>query len=376
MIIGVPKEIKDGEFRIAITPSNVGVLIENNHKVLVETNAGNKAGFSDEDYKVSGAEIVYDSKEIYKRAELIVKVKEILPEEFNMLREDHIIMTYIHSANRLPQTEALLDNKVVAFAYEDVKDEYGEFPLLVPMSEIAGDVGLLVGVFYLSNINGGNGKLICGAPGIKNINIVIFGAGNVGLRAAKLAVGLGADVTLMDTNIRRMREIETSLLPEVKTLYSNKVNVIDAISTADLVINAVKWFPGLTIISRDMLKYMKPNSLIIDIDAEPGGAIETSQYSTHDNPIFVVDGIRHIGIPNLPSAVANTSSIALSNATISYVLEVANKGWMRAAKENKNLIHGLDFVKGLLTFKPTADAFNLKYTDVNEAIYKIENNLI
>lgn len=372
MVIGVPKEIKDGEFRVSITPSNVKKLIDSNHKVVVETNAGAAGCFSDDDYRKAGAEIVSSMKEVYEKAQLIVKVKEILPEEFDLLKENHIIMTYIHSANRLPQTNALLDNKVVGFAYEDVKDENGEFPLLIPMSEIAGDVGLLIGVYNLFNTNGGNGKLICGAPGTDNVNIVIFGAGNVGLRAAKLGIGLGANVTLMDTDINRMREVETYLLPQAKTLYSNKANVIEAISEADLVINAVKWFPGLTILSKDMLKYMKPNSLIVDIDAEPGGAIETSQYSTHENPVFVVDGIRHIGIPNLPSAVSATSSTALSNATIPYILEVANKGWLKAAKENQNLMHGLDFVKGKLTFKPTADAFNLPYTDVCEAILQVE----
>lgn len=372
MIVGVPKEIKDGEFRVAITPSNVRRLVDNNHKVIVETNAGAAGCFKDDDYENAGAEIASTIEEVYAKAEFIVKVKEILPEEFGLLKENHIIMTYIHSANRLPQTKAFLDNKVVAFAYEDVEDENGEFPLLVPMSEVAGDVGLLVGVYNLFNTNGGNGKLVCGAPGIGNIKIVIFGAGNVGLRAAKLGIGLGADVTLMDTNIKRLRDVQSYLLPEAKTLYSNKSNVIEAISTADLVINAVKWVPGLTIISRDMLKYMKPNSLIVDIDAEPGGAIETSKYSTHENPVFLVDGIRHICIPNLPSAVSNTSSMVLSNATIPYIIEVANKGWLRAAKETKNLINGLDFIKGILTFKPTAEAFDLPYTDVNEAISKFE----
>lgn len=372
MIVGLPKEIKEGEFRVAITPANVRRLADNNHRIIVETGAGIAGCFSNDDYKEAGAEIVSNIKEVYENAELIVKVKEILPEEFDLLRENHIIMTYIHSANRLPQTKALLGNKVVAFAYEDVKDENGEFPLLIPMSEVAGATGLLVGVYNLFNTNGGNGKLVCGAPGADNVKIVIFGAGNVGLEAAKLGVALGADVTLMDTDIKRLRDVHTYLLPEAKTLYSNKSNVIKAISTADLTINAVKWFPGLTIISRDMLKYMKPNSLIVDIDAEPGGAIETSQYSTHENPVFVVDGIRHIGIPNLPSAVSNTSSTVLSNATIPYIIEVANKGWLKAAKENKKLIHGLDFVKGNLTFKPTADAFNLPYIDVNDAISMFE----
>lgn len=368
MIIGVPKEIKEGEFRVSITPSNVRRLIANKHKVLVETNAGVASCFTDQDYVAAGAQIASSMVEVYANSEMILKVKEILPAEFELLQEKHTIMTYIHSANRLPETKALLDKKVVAFAYEDVKDENGESILLIPMSELAGDVGLLTGVYNLFNTNGGNGKLVCGAPGVENIKIVIFGAGNVGLRAAKLGIGLGADITLMDTNIKRLRDVQAYLLPEAKTLYSNPSNVKDAISTADLVINAVKWFPNLTIISRDMLQYMKPNSLIVDIDAEPGGAIQTSEYTTHENPVFVVDGIRHIGIPNLPSAVANTSSTVLSNATIPYVLEVANKGWLRAAKENKNLINGLDFIKGLLTYKPTAEAFGLPYTDVHEGI--------
>ncbi len=372
MIIGVPKEIKEGEYRVSITPSNVKLLIKNNHKVVIETNAGLSANFIDEQYKELGAEIVSNIEEVYSKSELIVKVKEVLYEEFELLQDNHIIMTYIHSANRLPQTKALLDSRVVAFAYEDVKDEYGKFPLLVPMSEIAGDVGLLIGIYNLFNTNGGNGKLVCGAPGVENTNIVIFGAGNVGIRAAKLGIGLGADVTLMDTDIKRMSEVKSYLLPEAKTLYSNDRNVIKAISSADLVINAVKWFPGLRILSRDMLQHMNPNSLIVDIDAEPGGSIETSKYSSHSEPVYVVDGIRHICIPNLPSAVANTASKVLSNSTIPYILEVANKGWLKASMDNRNLIKGLDFVKGLLTFKPTAEAFDLEYIDVNKAISKFK----
>ncbi len=372
MIIGLPKEIKEGEFRVAITPSNVRRLVENNHTVLVQKEAGLAASFANGDYEDAGAVIVSNIEEIYEKAELIVKVKEILPEEFGLLKKEQIIMTYIHSEFHLPQTKSLLNSGVVAFAYENIMDEYGQFPLLVPMSEIAGNVGLIVGIYHLFNTNGGNGKLVCGAIGVDNIKIVILGAGNVGIHAAKLGVELGADVVLMDTDINRMRRVEAYLLPQVKTLYSNKPNIVRAISDADLVINAVKWFSGLTIITRDMLKYMKPNSLIVDIDAVPGGAIETSQYTTHEDPVFVVDGIRHIGIPNLPSAVANTSSIALSNATIPYVLEVANKGWLKAAEDNKSLIHGLNFVKGFLTFKPTAEAFALEYIDVYEAISKFD----
>ena len=372
MIIGMPKEIKEGEYRVAVTPSNISRLLDYGHTVVVETNAGREAGFLDTDYESAGAEVAVSKEEVFDKAEMIVKVKEILPEEFGLLKEGQTLMTYIHSANRRPQTEELLNKKMVAFAYEDVKDAKGEFPLLLPMSEIAGDIGLFTGVYHLFNINGGNGKWISGAPGVSNAKIVIFGAGNVGLRAATLAVGMGADVTLMDTSLNRLRDVKSHLLPAAKTVFSNKANVTDAISDADLVINAVKWVPGLTIVSRDMLKHMKPNSLIVDIDAEPGGAIETSEYTTHDDPIVVVDGIRHIGIQNLPSAVANTSSIALSNATIPYILEVANKGWLQAAKDNEALAYGLDFVKGILTFKPTADALGLEYTDVYEAMKHVE----
>lgn len=368
MIIGMPKEIKEGEYRVAVTPSNISRLRDYGHTVIVETNAGREAGFLDTDYESAGAQIAVNKEDVFDKAEMIVKVKEILPAEFGLLKEGQLLMTYIHSANRRSQTEELLNKKMVAFAYEDVKDAKGEFPLLLPMSEIAGDIGLFTGVYHLFNINGGSGKWISGAPGVSNAKIVIFGAGNVGLRAATLAVGMGADVTLMDTNLNRLRDVKSHLLPAAKTVFSNRANVTDAISDADLVINAVKWVPGLTIISRDMLKHMKPNSLIVDIDAEPGGAIETSEYTTHDDPIVVVDGIRHIGIQNLPSAVAHTSSVALSNATVPYILEVANKGWLKAAKDNEALAYGLDFVKGLLTFKPTAEALDLEYTDVYEAM--------
>lgn len=368
MIIGVTKEIKEGENRVAVTPANVERMISHHHTVLIENLAGDKAGFSNEDYIKAGAAIVNFAEEVFGRAELMVKVKEILPEEFGYLRETHTIMTYIHSANRLPQTEAILNSKAVAFAYEDVRDENGEFPLLTPMSEIAGTMGLLLGVTQSFTTQGGSGKLMGGAPGADNSRIIVFGAGNVGLAAAKLAVNFGADVTILDIDHKKLRDIKNYLLPQAKTLYSNKANILAAISSADMVINGVKWIPGLTLISRNMLKHMKPNALIVDIDAEPGGAIETSQYSTIDNPVFVVDGIRHIGVPNLPSMVANSSSTSLSNSTIPYVLQVADKGWLRAARENKALRHGLDFVKGRLTFKPTAEAFNLVHHDIDEVL--------
>lgn len=368
MIVGVPKEIKDGEFRVSIVPSGVERLTAKGHKVVIETNAGVASGIKDEDYAKVGAEIVSSMEEVYDKADLILKVKEILPPEYELLKENQIIFTYIHSANRPKETQVLLDKKVVAFAYEDVMNEKGETFLLTPMSELAGEVGLLMGVYHLFNTNGGNGMLIGGAPGIEPAKVVIFGAGHVGVGAAKYALGLGADVTLMDVNIERMREIEKTILPRVKTLYSNSYNVKKILPETDLVINAVKWSPGLTIISRDMLKLMKPNSLIVDVDCEPNGAIETCRYSTHSDPVYVVDGIRHFCVPNLPSAVSRTASYALANATIPYVLEIANKGWIGAAKENKALRYGLDFVKGHLTFKPTADEQNRPYISAEEVL--------
>ncbi|WP_130861094.1 alanine dehydrogenase [Bacilliculturomica massiliensis] len=368
MKIGLLKEIKEGEYRVGMIPSNVRRLADAGHQVFVEKDAGRAAGFEDGDYSAAGASVLPTPEAVYDQAELIIKVKEILPPEHEFLKDRHIVFTYIHSANRRQQTQVLLEKKLVAFAYEDVMDERGEFPLLTPMSEMAGDVGVLYGVHYMMCTRGGNGTLICGAPGVPPAKVVVFGGGNVGLRAAKMAAALGAQVTIMDTNIRRMREINASLLPEAATMYSNKANIIKAIADADMVVNAVKWFPGLTLISRDMLAGMKPNSLIVDIDAEPNGAIETCRYSTHEDPVYYVDGIRHLCVPNLPSAVAQSASAALSNATIPYILDIANKGWKRAAMENGDLIHGLDFVKGMLTFKPTAEAFGIPYVDVMEAL--------
>lgn len=370
MRIGIPKEIKHGEFRVSMIPSNVHVLVENGNEVFVEKSAGLVAGFTDEMYKNAGAEILPSEKEIFESAEFIVKVKEILPEEFGFLSEDRIIFTYIHSANRRAQTEALLNSKVIAFAYEDVKNKNGEFPLLIPMSRMAGQIGLFVGINNSFTSTGGLGKIVCGDPGIKPMKIVVLGSGNVGLEVAKLAIALNAEVVMIDVNLERLKNIIDTMLPNVRTVFSNKDNISREIADADIVYNAVKWFPGLKLITRDMLKLMKQNSLIVDIDAEPGGAIETSQYTTFENPVVNVDGIRHIGIPNLPSAVSQSASIALSNATLPYILEIANKGWAKAAKDNYSLRCGLDFVKGELTFKETADVHGMLFTNVEEILWK------
>lgn len=370
MRIGMPKEIKENEFRVAIVPHNVSKLTSVGHQVYVETDAGLAAGFSDEQYVNAGAEIVPDEKTVFEKSDLIVKVKEILPSEFEFLEERHILCTYIHSANRLPQTRALLDSKVVAFAYEDVKDKNGGSPLLEPMSRLAGETGLLTGLFYSFTTQGGTGKIVSGNPGINPMKIVIFGAGHVGIGAARFAKKLDADVVLMDVNIKQLDLVSSQIIPGIKTVFSTRDNIVNEIKDADLVINAVKWFPGLTLISRDMLKGMKKGALIVDIDAEPNGAIETCRYTTHENPVYEVDGIRHICIPNLPSSVANTASQSLSNATIPYIQEIADKGWVKAALDNEKLIHGLDFIKGNLTFKDTAEAFDIPMADKMELLEK------
>lgn len=370
MKIGMPKEIKENEFRVAIVPHNVSKLTAAGHQVFVETNAGLASGFTDKQYVEAGAEIVPDAKTAYEKGDMIVKVKEFLPPEFDFLEERHTLCTYIHSANRLPQTEAILKSKAVAFAYEDVKDENGGFPLLEPMSRLAGETGLLTALFYSFTTQGGSGKIICGNPGIKPMKIVIFGAGHVGIGAARLAAGLNADVVLMDVNLKQLELVSSQIIPGIKTVFSTHDNIVEEIKDADIVFNCVKWFPGLRLISKDMLKGMQPGSLIVDIDAEPDGAIETSRYTTHEAPLYEVDGIRHICIPNLPSSVANTASQSLSNATISYIQEIADKGWKQAAIDNGRLIHGLDFVKGYLTFKDTAEAFNIELTS-KEKIFEM-----
>lgn len=371
MIIGIPKEIKEQEYRVSMIPANVERLVKSGHQVYVEKNAGKAAGFSDVQYEKAGANILETEKEIFEQCELVIKVKEILPCEFNYLKSNQILFTYIHSANRRPQTDAILNSKMVAFAYEDVKDDGGRFPLLEPMSKLAGEVGALTGIFYSFASNGGSGKSVCGTPGVAPMKVVIFGAGNVGLAAAKLTAGMNANVVLMDTNVRRLDDILQNTPPNISTVYSNEYNVRREIRNADIVINAVKWFPGLRILTREMLSEMEPNSMIVDIDAEPDGAIETCRYSTHSEPVYYVDGIRHICIPNLPSSVANTASCALSNATIPYILQIANKGWKKAAIENNSLRQGLDFIKGTLTFKDTAEAFDMEYKDPLDVINQL-----
>lgn len=364
MIIGVPKEIKENEYRVSITPAGVEVLVSKGHEVIVETSAGFGSEFSDEAFKEVGADIVPDRNFVYERGKMILKVKEILPAEYDLLREGQIIFTYLHSANNPEETQVLLDKRVIAIAYEDMETDEGETPLLTPMSEIAGEVGLIMGAYYMFATNGGSGLLMGGAAGVEPARVAILGAGRVGLGAARYAVGLGADVTILDVDLDRLREVRQKIFLGVTTLFLNSYNVRSILPHVDLLINAVKWPPRTDhhIVTRDMLKIMKKSMLIVDISCDPAGAIETCVATSHDNPIYEVEGIRHFCVDNLPAAVARTSSHALCNTSLPYVVKIADKGWVCAIKEDTTLRRGLGFAFGYLTFKPTADVQNREYT--------------
>ncbi|MBT8367060.1 MAG: alanine dehydrogenase [Deltaproteobacteria bacterium] len=370
MIIGVPKEIKRNEYRVSITPPAVDALVQKGHQIIIETLAGAGSGISDEDYTSAGAILALDAKTAYQKGEMIIKVKKLFPPEFDFLKEEQIIFTYLHSANNPEETRALLDKKVIAIAYEDIETDDGKFPLLTPMSEMAGEVGLIMGVYHMFSINGGSGVLVGGAVGAEPAHVAILGTGSVGLGAARYAVGLGADVTLLDIDLERLREIRQKNFPLIKTLYLNRYTVRQILPKIDLLINAVKWPPRSDhhIVTRGMLKLMKKEALIVDISCDPAGAIETCVPTSHDEPTYTVDGIRHYCVDNLPSAVAKTASFALSNTSLPYVIKIAEKGWLQAIKEDIALRRGLGFALGYLTFKPTAIAQNRQYTSAEEII--------
>lgn len=370
MIVGVPKEIKNNEYRVSVTPAAVDALVSKGHQVVLQTQAGTGSGISDEDYASAGAVIVPDAEAVFNRGEMILKVKELFPNEFESLKEGQIVFTYIHSANNPEETQALLDKKVVAIAYEDIQTDDGRFPLLTPMSEIAGEVGLMMGVYHMFTINGGGGILVGGAVGVDAARVTILGAGNVGLGAARYAVGLGAEVTLLDIDLQRLREVRQKIFPTISTCYLNNYNVRQILPESDLLVNAVKWPPYAThhIVTREMLGLMKKDALIVDISCDPAGAIETCVPTSHDKPVYSVMGIRHYCVDNLPSAVAKTATYALSNATLPYVINIADNGWQKAVKEDAALRRGVGFVLGHLTFKPTAIAQNRAFTSIEELI--------
>ncbi|RHN00771.1 alanine dehydrogenase [Dielma fastidiosa] len=364
MIIGIPKEIKNNENRVSCTPAGVFALCKAGHKVIVEANAGIGSGFSNEEYQEAGAEIA-DVKEVFKRAELIVKVKEYLPSEYQYLREDQMVFTYLHIANDPEFAKALIDSKTTAIAYETVRDRKGGLPLLTPMSEVAGRMAVQVGATMLQKNNNGRGLLLGGVPGVFPAEVVIIGGGTVGLNAAKIACGLGAIVTVFDINAERMGYIDDISGGTIHTAYNNEYNLRRALKTADLVIGAVL-VPGAKapkIVTKDMVQTMKPGSAIVDVAIDQGGCVETSDHiTTHDQPTFERYGVLHYSVANMPGAVPRTSTMALSNATLPYLMKLADHG-TAALKADPGFLLGLNTYQGHITYRGVSEALGMTYTD-------------
>ena len=362
MLIGCPKEIKPQEFRVGLTPNAVQEVILNGHAVLIETDAGAGSGFSDQLYKDAGAEIVQSAEEIFSQSEMIVKVKEPQRIERKMLKESQLLFTYLHLAPDLDQTQDLLESNCTAIAYETVTDDHGGLPLLAPMSEVAGRLAPQVGAWALQKANGGRGILLGGVPGVEPARVTIIGGGVVGTNAAKVAFGMGADVTILERSITRMRQLDDIFRGNIKTIFANSGNTIEQLIAADLLIGAVL-VPGATapmLVSQSQLSLMKPGAVIVDVAIDQGGCFETSKATTHQDPIYNIDGIIHYCVANMPGAVARTSTIALGNATMPFILSLANKGWRNACKENEHLLNGLNVHLGNITYKAVGDALGLK----------------
>lgn len=368
MIIGIPKEIKNNENRVSMTPAGVFALCKAGHEVYVETKAGTGSGFNDEEYQEAGA-IITTCDEVFAKADLIVKVKEYLESEYKYLREDQMVFTYLHIANDQPFAQALINSKTTAIAYETVEYNHN-LPLLTPMSEVAGRMAVQIGANMLQKANGGSGLLLGGVPGVMPAKVVIIGGGKVGLNAAKIACGLGASVRVFDINAERMAYIDDISNGVIHTIYNNEYNLRQALKTADLVIGAVL-IPGAKapkLVTEDMVKTMKEGSAIVDVAIDQGGCIETCDHiTTHDDPVFEKYGVLHYSVANMPGAVPRTSTIALSNATLPYIIKLANQG-IDALKEDAGFMKGLNTYQGYYTCKPVAEALSGEYRDSRELI--------
>lgn len=368
MIIGVPKEIKSNENRVALTPAGAFELAKKGHQVYVQKTAGDGSGFPDAEYENAGAKILPDIEATYEKAEMIIKVKEPVQSEYELIKEDQLVFTYFHFASYRPLTEAMIKRKAVCLAYETVELSDRSLPLLVPMSEVAGRMAIQEGAKYLEKHTHGRGVLLGGVPGVAAGKVLILGGGVVGIQAAKMAAGLGAQVTILDINLPRLRYLADVMPANVTTLFSNEYNIRKLITDADLIVGAVL-IPGAkapNLITRDMLKDMRPGSVLIDVAVDQGGCIETCKPTTHEDPIFIIDDIVHYCVANMPGAVPYTSTIALTNATLPYAIQLANKGWRQACRENIPLRLGLNVVKGEVVYKGVADAFDLELSKVEK----------
>jgi alanine dehydrogenase len=370
MLIGCPKEIKTKEFRVGLTPTSVREYVRNGHQVIVETNAGAGIQASDDDYVKAGAKIVATAKDVFDKAEMIVKVKEPQPVETAMMRKGQILFTYLHLAADATQAKGLIDSGGVAIAYETVTSDRGGLPLLAPMSEVAGRMGVHVGAYFLHVANGGSGILLGGVPGVKAAEVVIIGGGVAGTHSAKMAVGLEARVTIIEKSLDRIRYLEDLFGSRANIVYSTQDAVDQYVTQADLVIGAVL-IPGALapkLITKAHLKQMRPKSVIVDIAIDQGGCAETSKATTHDNPTYEVDGVLHYCVANMPGAVPRTSAYALNNAVLPYGIEIANKGWVKALQDNKHLRNGLTVCKGKITQAEVARDLKLDYSKAEESL--------
>jgi len=370
MIVGLPKEIKDNENRVALTPAGARAVALGGHEVIVERNAGAGSGISDEEYAAAGAKILGTADEVFARAEMIVKVKEPVGPEYQRLRKGQILYTYLHLAPARELTEMLLERGVAGVAYETITAPNGTLPLLTPMSEVAGRMAIHVGAFYLQKSNGGRGVLLSGVPGVPPADVVIIGGGVVGTNAAKIAAGMGADVTILEMSPDRMRELDDIFFGRVKTVASNPETLERGCRRADLLVGAVL-IPGAAapkLVSRELISKMKKGSVAVDVAVDQGGCFATTHATTHSDPVYEVDGVIHYCVANMPGAVARTSTFALTNSTLRYALELANKGLKRAVTENPYLAEGVNTLNGKLTYRAVAEAQGRPYTHLREAL--------
>lgn len=370
MLIGVPKEIKNHEYRVGLTPASVRELIAHGHEAVVQTNAGLAIGFPDEMYEAVGAKILPTAADVFAQADMIVKVKEPQPVECEMLREGQILYTYLHLAPDPVQTQGLIKSGAIAIAYETVTDDFGGLPLLAPMSEVAGRMSIQAGAHALEMSQGGRGMLLGGVPGVAPAKVTIIGGGVVGTNAARMAVGMGADVTILDRSIRRMQQLDDIFKGQVKTIFSTQDSVEENVLSSDLVVGAVL-IPGAAapkLVSRDMISKMMRGSVLVDVAIDQGGCFATSKATTHEEPTYVVDDVVHYCVANMPGGVARTSTLALNNATLGHALALADKGWQQALRDDAHLLNGLNVLGGKITYKAVAQDQNLDYVPAAEAI--------
>ena len=368
MIVGVPKEIKNNENRVALTPAGVRELIKKGHTVLVQKSAGEGSGFADDQYLKAGAQMIGQAAEVFEKAEMIMKVKEPVEPEYQLIRKDQLVFTYFHFASHEPLAHAMIATGAICLAYETVERSDGSLPLLVPMSEVAGRMAVQEGAKYLEKPLKGKGILLGGVPGVMPAKVLILGGGVVGTNAAKIAAGMGADVIITDVNLNRLRYLDDVMPKNVRTMVSNEFVLRDLVRSHDLIIGAVL-IPGAKapkLITRDMLSTMQPGTVLVDVAVDQGGCIETCKPTTHEDPTYIIDDVVHYCVANMPGAVPFTSTLALTNATLPYAIRLANNGWKKACQESAELRKGLNVVQGKVVYKAVADAFNIPYTDVKE----------